>query len=371
MLLVFVMVAAATVDFAYIQQVRSELRIATDAAAKAGSEALARTESESQAINAAINYAAANAVAGQPLSISTNDVLLGRVIKDNSGKWNFQSGLRPFNSVQVNAKVTSSLFFGSVLGRSVYEPQFEAVAGYQEYDVILCLDRSGSMLFDMSGVDYSYPPNNPNLSKFTAWGTIWQNHLSPPHPTSSRWAVLSRAVTDFLDVVNNLSPQPYAGLVTWASDYTMPISPYTQFKSATTDVSLPTKNDFATQMASVKSSMSSLGSVPMMGGTNLSAGLDMAVSRLTSNSARSLSNKVIILLTDGEWNEGRDPILAAQDAQAKGVVIHTISMLTTEQSVLNSISGITGGKSYTTANETELRNAFKEIATGLQVTLVE
>lgn len=92
---------------------------------------------------------------------------------------------------------------------------------------------------------------------------------------------------------------------------------------------------------------------------------------LTNKSARSLSHKVVILLTDGEWNDGRDPILAAQDAAKKGVVVHTISMLTNKQTVLTSISNTTGGKSYITSDETELRAAFKEIASGLQVTIVE
>lgn len=108
-----------------------------------------------------------------------------------------------------------------------------------------------------------------------------------------------------------------------------------------------------------------------MGGTNLSAGLDRAVAALSSNSSRSLSNKVVILMTDGDWNDGRDPILAAQDAARRGIVVHTISMLTNRQTVLTNIASITGGKSYTTVNETELRNAFKEIASGLQVVMVE
>ena len=371
MMMVFVAVAAVTVDYAYMQLVRSDLRIATDAAAKAGAEALARTENDTQAINAAVSYAASNTVAGKPFSITANDVVLGRVTKSNTGKWSFQAGTRPFNSVQINSKVKASLFFGKAMDRTFFEPKNEAVAGYQEYDVMLCLDRSGSMLFDMSGVVYSYPPNNPNLSNFTSWGTTWRYHLSPPHPTNSRWAVLSRAVDDFLEIANNLSPQPYTGMVTWASDYTMPINPNTQYSASTLDVNLPSSSNFQAQMVNVQNKISNLGKKPMMGGTNLSSGLDKAVATLSGTGCRNLSNKVVILMTDGEWNDGRDPILAAQDAAKKGIVVHTISMLTNKQTVLTSIASITGGKSYTTANETELRNAFKEIASGLQVVMVE
>lgn len=372
MMFVFVAVAAVTVDYAYMQAVRTDLRIATDAAAKAGAEALARTENSTSAVNAAIANAASNKIVGKPFTLTADEVKLGRVTQQNTGKWTFQAGSQPYNSVQVNSKIKTSLFFGKAMEREFFEPKHEAVAGYQEYDVILCLDRSGSMLFDMSGVDYSYPPNNPLLSNFTAWGTTWRYHLSPPHPTNSRWAVLARAVDDFLNIAKDLSPQPYVGLTTWASDYEMPINPYTDFDAATKDVSLPQTSAFQAQMVNVQNKIKNLGKKPMMGGTNLSAGLDLAVNQLNSGGGcRNLSNKVVILLTDGQWNEGRDPVLAAQDASKKGIVVHTISMLTNTQTVLATVANKTGGKSYTTTNETELRNAFKEIAAGLQVVMVE
>jgi Ca-activated chloride channel homolog len=371
MLGVFVIFAAITIDYAYMQMVRSDLRIATDAAAKAGAEALARTENNNEAINAAIAYAASNPVAGQPLQLSSSDIVLGRVDPKSNGKWNFKDGKQPFNAVQVRGKTNASLFFGKTLGISEYKPTEETIAGYQEFDVMLCLDRSGSMCFDMSGVDYSYPNNNPNLSNFTAWGTLWRNYVSPPHPTNSRWAVLSRAVNDFLEVAGQSNPQPYVSLTTWGSDYTSPVAPFPSFEAATVNVNLPSQSNFQAQMVNIKNRISQLGNAPIMGGTNLSAGVDLAVEKLSGNSARSLSKKVIILLTDGQWNNGRDPILAANAAKTKGITIHTVSMLTNMQTTLAQIADITGGKSYSTQNETELREAFKDIAAGLRVVLVE
>jgi Ca-activated chloride channel homolog len=369
MMFVFVVVAGVTIDYAYMQSVRSELRIATDSAAKAGAEALSRTESGTQAINAAIEFAASNKVAGQNLTITSSDVKLGRVTKSPSGDWQFQANATPFNSVQVKPTVNASLFFGKALGRSSVAPKHTAVAGYQEFDVCLCLDRSGSMLFDMSGTDYSYPTGNPKLSSFTGWGNTWRNHLSPPHPQHSRWAVLTRAIDDFFDEIEDSKPLPSTSLVTWASDYSMPISPWTVYQSSTLDVALAHGNN--NQDDNIKDRIEYLGDVPMMGGTNLSAGLDRARIHLTSNQARALSAKVIILFTDGQWNQGRDPILAAQDARDAGIIVHTVSMLTGFQPTLAQIAATTGGKSFTTTNETELRNAFKEIAEGLQVVLVE
>ncbi|MBX3421216.1 MAG: VWA domain-containing protein [Pirellulaceae bacterium] len=371
MMVVFVLTAAITVDYAHMQLVRSELRLATDAAAKAGAEALSRTQSTSQATNQAIEYASLNPVANRQVQVTPQDVIFGRVTQGQAGRWQFQAGATPFNSVRVNSRLDSPLFFGRLLGTQSFSPQESAVAGQKQLEVCLCLDRSGSMLFDMSGVDYAYPPNNPRLSNFTSWGTIWQNHLSPPHPTASRWAVLERAVQSFYTELNNISSPPYSCLVTWGSNYTMPIAPATVFPAARTDVELPRESNFIAQRQTISNAISQLGTQPMMGATNLSAGLDLAVARITGPQARPTSDKVVLLLTDGEWNEGRSPVLAAQDARARGVTVYVVSMLTGFQPVLQQVAQITGGQHYTTSNEAQLHQAFRDIASSLQVVLVE
>jgi Ca-activated chloride channel homolog len=378
MLSVFVVTAAITIDYSYMQLLRTEMRVATDAAAKAGAEALARTEDVDYAVEEAIRFASLNRVGGENLQLRASDISLGRAVQGDSGKWEFANGGFPSNSVRVDAKTGGSakhpaipLFFGGVLGRADFSPKNTSIAGQQQVEVCLCLDRSGSMLFDMSGVDYAYPPNNPLLSDFTAWGDIWRNHLSPPNPNGSRWAVLADAVQVFFDEVAGFSPAPSASLVTWGSDYTMPIAPSTVYQAATVNAGLPIQADFTTHRNVITSAINQLGSQPMMGATNLSAGLDLAVQNLTGSSARTLTNKVVVLLTDGEWNFGRNPILAAEDARAAGVTVHTVSMLTGFQSDLAQVASITGGRSYTTNNAAELRNAFREVAKSLQVVMIE
>ncbi|XZE20179.1 vWA domain-containing protein [Pirellulaceae bacterium SH449] len=371
MLGVFLVLAAVTVDYAYIQLIRTELRAATDASAKAGAEALSRTENAQLAIEAAISSANDNKVAGRSVTLTESDIVLGRSITGANGRWSFQPGVMPYNSMRVNATSDAvPLFFGNILGRSHFTAAHKTVAGQQEIDVCLSLDRSGSMLFDMTGTDFSYPPNNPLLSTYTAWGVTWQNHLSPPHPIHSRWAVLARAVNDFYNEVQDFTPPPRTSLVTWGSDYTMPIAPSTFFPAATTHVPLSSAT-FSSQRANVTNVIQQLGSQPMMGGTNLSAGLDRAIQVVTGPGSRALTNKVIILFTDGMWNDGRHPRLAAQDAKAAGIIVHTVSMLTQQQADLQEVAQITGGTAYTTNNEEELRAAFREIAKSLQVVMIE
>ncbi len=382
LLFTFVVVAAVTVDYAYMQLVRSELRVATDAAAKAGAEALARTENSQTAINTAIQYGAFNDVAGNPLQLASNDIILGRVVEGNNGRWQFVEGQTPFNSMRVNSHVDPPLFFGPLLGRETFSPNQTAVAGQQQVDVLLCLDRSGSMCFDMSGNEWAYPPNNPNLMPKKDWDkiknnfnksdwTFYRNYLSPPHPTNSRWAILARAMGDFFEEVESFYPPPNTGLVTWSSDYTMPVTPWTVFQVATTDVSLTASDIFSVQRASITNRVNQLGAKAMMGGTNLSAGLDLAVNQITTQNPHTLTNKIIILFTDGEWNAGRDPVLAANDARDAGVIVHTVTMLTDFQPDIQQVANITGGMSYTTNSEVQLKQAFRDIAKSLQVVMIE
>ncbi|MCA9037495.1 MAG: VWA domain-containing protein [Planctomycetaceae bacterium] len=380
MLFSFLVTAAMTIDFAYMQLIRTELRTATDAAARAGAEALNRTQDPAAAIQAAVDYAALNNVAGRPFRIAATDVELGRVARQPNGRWSFEAGESPFNSVRINANIndaatTKSIptFFGPAFGHAGFSTHTQAVAGQQEVEVMLCLDRSGSMLFDMSGIDYSYPTGNGLLSNFTAWGTIWQYHLSPPHPVFSRWAVLRRAVDVFFDEASDQSTPPRTGLVTWGSDYQMPISPYTWYYASETDYPLPAKAgfDWKDSVRDMKQDLKHRQLLPMMGGTNMEAGIRAATSSLTGGNSRPLSNKVIILLTDGQWNAGNDPIFAAQAAASQNITIHTVSMLTTDQPILRDIANATGGKYYVTQNEAELSAAFRELARTLPVVMTE
>ena len=381
MLVVFVIMAAITIDYSYMQLVRTELRAATDASAKAGAEALGRTQNVVTAKQEAIRYASANNVAGQPFALGMNDIEVGKVVRNSgSGRWDFQLNGTPPNSVRINARTGSNsarasvpLFFGQVLGTTSFSPSYKATAGQQDVEVCLCLDRSGSMLWDMSSNDWSYPPNNPYLSSFTDWGTLWQNYLSAPHPTSSRWAILSTSVRLFLDQAALSSPQPRVSLVTWASNIQMPISPYTIYNESEVNVALPSlsSSNFDANKLSILQGVDAKSAIPMLGGTNLSAGLTQAISVLQGPNSNPFSSKVIVLLTDGAWNLGADPVTVANTAKNAGITIHCVSMLTSSQTTLQQVAALTNGRYYSTSNETQLKAAFEDIARTLPVVLTD
>jgi Mg-chelatase subunit ChlD len=153
----------------------------------------------------------------------------------------------------------------------------------------------------------------------------------------------------------------------------MPVSPSTQFYASTVNVPLPSRrtNDWVANRKAVSGAVKSLGQNPMMGATNLSTGLDSAVAMLNGNTAGTYVNKVVVLMTDGQWNDGRDPIAAGKDARDAGVIVHTVSMLTKRQPELEQIALMTGGRHYATQNEKELIEAFREIARSLPIVLIQ
>jgi hypothetical protein len=192
----------------------------------------------------------------------------------DSGHWEFVDGATPSNAVNVVGNISNGsmtklipLFFAPALGHDNFSTAHSATASQLDVEVCLALDRSGSMLFYMSGEDYVYPRNNPRLSSFTAWGTLGRNHLSPPHPTASRWAVLANAVNLFLDEAGKYVQPPRTALVTGGDAYTMPISPSTFYPSVATDVNLLTSSsdDWVSNALNITNSIATRNALPMMG----------------------------------------------------------------------------------------------------------
>jgi len=113
-LIVLIIGVIFSVDIAYMHMVRAELRTATDAAARAGAEALARTQNREV----------------EPLTSVRVE------------------GERSENSAQGPV----SLFFGQFLGQSEFQPTQVATASSSVRDIALILDVSGSMNITEDGV---------------------------------------------------------------------------------------------------------------------------------------------------------------------------------------------------------------------------
>jgi len=98
------------------------------------------------------------------------------------------------------------------------------------------------------------------------------------------------------------------------------------------------------------------------GGTPMGEGLDRALDHLESHHARENAVKAIIMLTDGWWNMGCNPIEQAYRAKSDGIPIYTIGWGGVNESALREIAEISGGEFYKAATGDDLREIYEEIA---------
>lgn len=369
LLTVILAMVVFTVDVAFMQLARTELSAAVDAAAKAAAGELSRTNGdEAAATTAGINVAAMNKVAGAPLQLEAVDFEFGQAVQQPDGTWEFNQGVTPYTSVRVTGEKSESkpsgpvnLFFAPILGTNNFTPVAEAVASQFEQEIVLAIDRSHSMAFDESGIDWSYPRSvygkDVDGNGYVNWV---DQYLHPPHATQSRWAKLRDAIIEFVDLMDDVEIPPRVALVTWASQLeaygkTYPV------------ISIDNVLDF--NRGQIKKVILDRGSREMLGGTNMGAGVFEAI-RVIEAQGDPQTKKSIILMTDGQWNTGPHPIDAAEVAKAKNIVIHTVTFLDkADQSTMEQISELTGGRHFHASNGDELEAIFRELAFTLPVAL--
>ncbi len=361
LLVVFVAMAAFSVDVARMQLVRTELRAATDASARAGAEALSRTQSGSAAVQAAIDAAARNVTAGVPLLLTSEDVVLGASTLQPDGTWLFTAGAQPFTAVRVsgNRSATSqsgevALFFGPLLNVDSFAPVRVSTASQLDRDICLVLDRSGSMAWDLSGTDWSYPTGIPDYP---------DGYCLAPHPTLSRWAAAAVAHEAFIVELEGTDQDEHLSLVTFASAGNWCDGHY-----HASDIEIGLTDNYN----SVRSAMAARSTQPIPGGTSISAGIDDAVTILTGSAVRPLAAKTVVLLTDGVHNSGRSPLEAAIDANALNITIHTVTFSDgADQQQMIDVAAATGGNHYHAPDAQALKDAFRQIALTLPVVLTD
>ncbi|HBE66599.1 MAG TPA: hypothetical protein DDW52_00485 [Planctomycetaceae bacterium] len=329
MLVILLVGAVFTVDVAYMHLVRAELRTATDAAAQAGSETLARTQDPDAARQAAILIASQNRVAGQPLTLRNQDVQIGGVANlVANGRFVFDPAAQTPTAVRVTAGRTSShsdgpvnLFFAKLFGIQSFEPTKTASAMASVRDIALVLDVSGSMSSqDQNGVQ--------------------------------RIDALKTAVDVFLTEIRDNAPDSLVSLSTYAT-------------TSTKRVDLT--NDF-TSVQNIVDGLSPSGYTAI--GEGLLTGSD---SLLNDANARPFASKTIVLMTDGNHNRGIDPMTAMSTVQSSGQTVHALTFGSgADQQLMQQVADQTpSGTHLHAANSTDLAAAFREIARTITVTIIE
>jgi Ca-activated chloride channel homolog len=350
-----IIMAAFAVDVAWMQLVRTELRTATDAAARAGAKELSLTHDADAARSRAKETALRNLVAGDPLRLADEDIVFGSGTQaSETSRYEFSPGGTRLNAIRVTGRRTSgspagpvNLLFAGVLGVRQFEPRETATATQLDRDICLVVDRSGSMMWTL---------NNSSYPKGT-------KECDPPHATQSRWGALRIALEAFLIELDKTPQDERVALASYSSNTTE--CGY-KYKISQLD------SDLSGDYGKVRDAVATLSSKPVKGRTAISAGLDEGIKVLTGPKVRPYAVRTIILMTDGIHNEGPEPVISARAAAKKDIVVHTITFSSdADIRRMQQVAAAAGGRHFHAPTAEDLVRIFKEIAATLPVLLTE
>ncbi len=320
MIFAFMATVALSVDIAYMHLTRSELRSATDAAAKAAALALANSQDRNAAVSQGQAIGAENEVARSGLRLAASDFSFGNSAQEASGRFVFRPNQPPFNSVRVRGERTATslsggvpLFFGKIFGVDFFEPKETAIATYIERDVVVVVDRSGSMF-------------------------------------GQKFRDLRRAIRTFIAQLENNSVEEQVGLASYSS-------------SASQDIAL------TRTLGRINSAMDAM---PVGGATSISAGISAGDGIIRLGRSGEFVERTMIVMTDGLHNTGPEPRGPAINVAAAGVKIHTITFgADADRSRMQEIAAIGSGRHFHADNGLQLEQVFREIAATLSTILTE
>ncbi|MGV3484561.1 MAG: VWA domain-containing protein [Planctomycetaceae bacterium] len=321
MMILFMVFVAFAIDVAHMYLAKTELRSATDAAAKAAAQELSKAQNIDASIRVGASIAAANNVNHSPLRLTAADFAFGRSLQDSPDRpFGFNQSAQPINSVRVRGQRTQNsqsgsvpLFFGQMFGVPLFEPRATATATYRDRDVVLVVDRSGSM-------------------------------------QGTKFSDLRNAINVFVNTLSQTPVEEFVGLASYSD-------------TSTADVPL-------TQNLSLVGNAFRV--MPVAGLTSISGGMDAGESVFRTAGPRPYVEKTMIVMTDGNHNRGQEPRNVAVRLADDGVVIHTITFGSDADLVrMQEVAQIAGGRHFHASNGLELQNIYREIALSLSTMMTQ
>ncbi|QDT06668.1 von Willebrand factor type A domain protein [Rubripirellula lacrimiformis] len=393
---VLAILSAFCINTAQMQLTRTELMVATDAAARAGGRALSETQEVSAAKTAAATTAAMNLVNGEPLQLRTddaaNEIEFGITTQPNglNGRYVFQkiptaqvaSGNEVASAMRVLGRRDSGSLSGrvplvipGVLNASDFESTQDAVAMQVDRDISIVLDRSGSMswiTFDWpngtspwnntvrnAAIDagvmyyhwrygYQYTYGNDSDS-YQQWA--WENYFNLGPAPQRPWDDLVAAVNAFLNVLDNTSQEEQVSVASYSSNSTL-------------DTWL--EKDFQVVRDTVDD-------LYVGGNTAIGKGMESGITALLASAARPYASKTMVVMTDGMHNSGIDPETVTTNLVGQyNLTIHTVTFGSgADQAKMKRVANKGGGKHYHASSGAELVAIFEEIANNLPTIITE
>lgn len=325
-MVILIISVAIGVDIARMHLTRTELRTANDAAARAAVIQMGISQNRILAKDAAVDIAARNQVAGKGLTLAPDQILLGTAVRQDSGSFTFSEASAGSSTILTSARVEGrrcanspdgevKLLFGPLFGVESFCSDSVSTATQSHRDIALVLDVSGSMKDD------------------------------------GRFEALEEALDTFLSILES-TPQSEAVSLTVYETTSRKIQPITS------DMDL-VRNAFADESPGGRTAI----------GLGMTDGLDSILNDLN---ARPHAIRSLIVMTDGNHNEGIDPEEVVIDCVASHVSVFTVTFSSgANQNRMESLANDGQGFHIHADNAEELNDAFEQIARQLAVLLIE
>lgn len=394
---VLAILAAFAINAAHMQLTRTELFIATDAAARSAGRAFSEIQTVDAALDAAVATAAMNTINGEPLRLRDGDadgeIEFGETYQNygNESRYHFDpiptSEVRAgtvASAIRVHGKRLDGSLSGKVpliipglLTLDTFETQHSSVAMQVDRDISLILDRSGSM--DDIDFDWDYD-ENPFSSSALYWASeqgelnrwwnngwrysyangndwvtyqqfMYEEYFDKGTAPTNAWQDLVVAVNAFLDVLDTTSQEEQVSLASYSTN-------------ATLDTLL--EKDLQVIRDRV-------GWLNTGGRTAIGKGMQEGIEGLIESRARPFAAKTMVVMTDGIQNEWPWAENVAADLMSQhDLVIHTVTFGDgANQTDMQEVAAIGGGKHYHAATGQDLVQIFQEIANNLPTILTK
>jgi Mg-chelatase subunit ChlD len=336
--------------------VRHQLQIAADAAALAGVRELVNDDQAAAAAKA-VQVASLNFAAGQALILDPAGVEFGKL--DAQGTFYLDSDHPNTIKVTLDKTTTSQngalhTFFAPLVGIDLVELSVHSIASLSDLDVVIVIDRSGSMDDDTPVRDCWWTPTSSCSNYYyRRYHPECSKECEPP-PDKQPFTQAQDAAKSFVDLLKGNYDQ-----VAVASYSTTETAPIVQQLT----------DDFNAAKAAIDA-------VPDPNGyTCIGCGIAQAHAELTSGRQRASTVKMMLVLSDGMANrpENQGPSYARSTAQAagnEGIVIHTISLGDTlDRALMQELAGYGQGMEFYAATGEDLATVYEEIAKRVPVRL--
>lgn len=402
---VIAIVAMIAINLANTQLGRTELKVATDAAARAGGRAWSEYQNTEAAREAAIRVAGLNKVNGTQIDLNQMGVIeFGRATRANgNGRFVFSpndndgEGVddQAFTSIRVSASLQTALLF-NIDDTSAFTIGASSVASQVDRDIALVIDRSGSMayyededqLYQTITTLYEAPANGieqqeyidaladyqrvQSLANLALSQRAYSNRIinllsgnlreyAETHNSRyrtgqgaaihSRWNLLEEAMEVFFQVLRDSEQTELVSIASFAS-------------SANLDMELSSDLD---------QSETAITELYAHGSTAIGDGMLEGLESLVSGNARPDAIQTIIVFSDGQNKEGILPLEAAAQIklQHPRTIIHTVTLADGDQDEMREVAVIGEGKHFHAVDGSELVEIFETLAGTLRTIITK